>query len=96
MFQRLVNGSGCFRGSTITYRLADASLEGDSDSLVFEVKPLAAVDESQTPAMLICVLIGVGGFAWNRRGERRKREEDERRAINAIFGDSPQDDVMWT
>lgn len=93
VLRRLITG-GCFRGSTITYRLADVA--GDSESLVAEVKPLMIPDDDQSGAMAACLLIGVGGFAWQRQRRRKKEEEHERRAIDSVFGESPQDDGLWT
>lgn len=88
------NGGGCFRGSTITYRLTDVA--GNSESLVAELKPLMIPDDDQSGAMAACLLIGVGGFAWQRQRKRKKEEENERRAIDSVFGESPQDDGLWT
>jgi hypothetical protein len=69
---------------------------GDSESLVAEVKPMMVPDDDHSGAMLACILIGVGGFAWQRRRKRKKDEEDQRRAIDSVFGESQQDDGLWT
>lgn len=93
MLRRLI-GDGCFRGTTITYRLVD--VDNDFESPVAEVKPMLVPADDQSGAMVACLLIGVGGFAWQRQRKRRRVEEDERQAIDSVFGESPRDDAMWT
>lgn len=89
---------GCFRGTTLTYRLAQdiALADEETEHLVMTVTPLATEENNEGGWMLACIVVGVGGFAWQRRRRRKLEETAERQAIDSVFGESPQDDALWT